>query len=159
MQSWRLALAVKISEERNLHKYCCIQQCHSYLTPLCIAHSYAQDLRVQCDLLDYCKSNNFPIVAYSPLLGGAYCREDKSFPPEYRHPDSDLQLKALNEVGLQAGAAINQVILAWMLNSKLTVVPIIGGSRVSQISENLKALSINLSGEQMDYLNKARGNI
>ena len=70
-----------------------------------------------------------------------------------------MQLEALDEVSRQVGSTINQLILAWMLQSKLTVVPIIGGSRVSQISENLKALAINLSVEQMDYLNKARGNI
>jgi len=137
MQTWRLALAIRISEERNLNKYCCIQQGYSYLTPLCVGYSYAQDIRVQCDLIDYCKSNNFPIVAYSPLLGGAYCREYKSFPPEYRHPDSDVQLKALSEVSLKVGATINQLILAWMLNSEPVVIPILGGSKVQQLSENL----------------------
>jgi aryl-alcohol dehydrogenase-like predicted oxidoreductase len=44
---------------------------------------------------------------------------------------------------------------AWMLQSNPPVVPIVGGSRPEQLSENLAALGITLAADQMTRLDMA----
>ena len=62
-------------------------------------------------------------------------------------------METLRSVAKDVGATLNQVILAWMMHQD--ILPIIGASRVEQIEENLGALSLKLSGEQMETLTKA----
>jgi aryl-alcohol dehydrogenase-like predicted oxidoreductase len=137
----------------NWSSYCCIQQAYTYLNPKPGSIFDGEQVSVDDDLMDYCNRNDFPIVAYSPLLNGAYSREDRSFPPEYSNMDAEIHLKKLKEVSSQIGATVNQVILPWMLHSKQTIIPIIAGSTVEQLQENLGAISIILSKEQISYLN------
>ncbi len=49
----------------------------------------------------------------------------------------------------ESGATINQVILAWMRQSDPPVLPIIAGSKIEQLAENIAALDVRLSEEQM----------
>ena len=71
----------------------------------------------------------------------------------------DLGAKVLRQLHgnmpYTAGATMHQVIIAWMLHSDPFVLPIIAGSRVEQVKENLAALNISLSNEQMERLNTA----
>ena len=48
---------------------------------------------------------------------------------------------------------LNQVIIAWMRQSEPAVLPIIAGSRPAQLQENIGALDVDLSAEQMAALN------
>lgn len=50
---------------------------------------------------------------------------------------------------------MNQAIIAWMLQSNPPVLPIIGGSRPEQLSENLASLGIMLAADQMIRLDTA----
>ncbi|GAA3149065.1 hypothetical protein GCM10017687_78120 [Streptomyces echinatus] len=47
------------------------------------------------------------LVAYSPLLTGAYSRAGKPLPPDYDHPGTPARLAALREVARETGAAVN----------------------------------------------------
>ena len=55
----------------------------------------------------------------------------------------------------EAGATVNQVVLAWMVQSDPPVIPLVAASTVGQMEENLRALEIALSPEQMARLNEA----
>lgn len=61
------------------------------------------------ELLDYCSSRDLRLLAYSPLLGGAYTRADRPLSVHYRGSDSERRLNALREVAGEAGATPNQV--------------------------------------------------
>ena len=50
-------------------------------------------------------------------------------------------------------ATLNQVVIAWLLAGD--VVPIIAGSKVEQIEENVAALDVRLSEQQIERLNSA----
>lgn len=97
-------------------------------------------------------ARNLPIIAYSPLLGGAYSPGGKPLPPEYAGADSAARLAALQSVAAEKGATPNQIVLAWMLQSVPPVVPLVGAGTAAQLVENLGALDIVLSGEDMDRL-------
>ncbi len=49
----------------------------------------------------------------------------------------------------------NQVVLAWMVQSDPCVIPLVAASTVEQMRENLGALEIGLSADQMALLNGA----
>ncbi len=107
------------------------------------------------DLLDYCANEGITLLAYSPLLNGAYTREDRSFPPQYQGPDSDARLITLRQVAEEVGATANQVVLAWMMQSDPVVIPVIGATTPEQLTDIIGTLAVHLSDEQMTRLNAA----
>jgi len=64
-------------------------------------------------------------------------------------------MAALNAVAAEVGATANQVVLAWMVQSDPPVIPLVAASKVRHMDENLRALEIELSPEQMARLNEA----
>ena len=95
------------------------------------------------------------LVAYSPLLNGAYARPDKELDRAYDHPGTRARLKALDQVVKETGATANQVALAWLIGGELPIVPLIGVSSVAQLDESLAAVDLQLSAEQRQLLEAA----
>jgi aryl-alcohol dehydrogenase-like predicted oxidoreductase len=95
------------------------------------------------------------LVAYSPLLGGAYSRPDRARDRGYEHPGTGTRLAALSQVVTETGATANQVVLAWLMGGDLPVVPLIGASTVVQLDESLAAVDLQLSAEQRQLLDAA----
>ena len=62
---------------------------------------------------------------------------------------------ALKVVSEEVETTSNQVILAWMAQSDPAIIPLFGASTVDQLQENLGALAIKLSVQQMARLNDA----
>ncbi len=120
-----------------------------------VAGNIREVCAVNDDLLDYCATRGVALVAYSPLLGGAYTRSDRSFREQYRGPDTDARLNALDSVAAELGATRNQVVLAWMRNSDPPVIPVVAASSGEQMEENMGALEIEPSADQMSRLDQA----
>jgi len=95
------------------------------------------------------------LVAYSPLLNGAYTRPGKPLDRAYDHPGTRARLEALDQVAKETGATANQVVLAWLIGGGLPVVPLIGASSVAQLDESLAAVDLELSAEQRQLLDAA----
>lgn len=96
-----------------------------------------------------------PARRCSPLLAGAYVRQDKPLPPDYDHPGTPARLAVLREVARESGASVNQVVLAWQLGGELPIVPLAGASSVAQLEENLAAVDLELTAEQRARLDAA----
>jgi aryl-alcohol dehydrogenase-like predicted oxidoreductase len=95
------------------------------------------------------------LVAYSPLLNGAYTRPDKKLDRAYDHPGTHSRLEALGQVVKETGATPNQVVLAWLTGGELPIVALIGASSVGQLDESLAAVDLQLSAEQRQLLDDA----
>ena len=147
-----------------------LQYSHTYLRPLTDAARWLSpdgDLGATGgDLLSYLRDSGrsglraspgsgMTLVAYSPLLGGAYTREDKPLGPEFDHPGTERRLSALRAVAAETGATVNQVVLAWMMGGELPVIPLVGASSVAQLEESLGAVDLELSAEQRSRLDAA----
>ncbi|KZT58601.1 aryl-alcohol dehydrogenase AAD14 [Calocera cornea HHB12733] len=61
--------------------------------------------------------------------------------------------KVANEIG--GDASLANVAIAYTLHKQPYVFPIIGGKKVSHLKDNIKALSIKLTDEQVDFLDSA----
>jgi aryl-alcohol dehydrogenase-like predicted oxidoreductase len=152
--AWRLEEACWVSRTHGWAEYCCIQQRHTYVRPRA-GTSFDPQVAANDDLLDYCRARGISLLAYSPLLGGAYSRPDRSFADQYVGSDTNVRLAALKKAAQEVGATANQVVLAWMMQNDPYVIPVMAASTQEQMQENLDALKITLSKEQMEYLNKA----
>jgi aryl-alcohol dehydrogenase-like predicted oxidoreductase len=95
------------------------------------------------------------LVAYSPLLNGAYTSPGKHPDRAYDHPGTRARLKALDQVVKQTGATANQVVLAWLIGGEPPVVPLVGASSVGQLDESLAAVDLQLSADQRQLLDAA----
>jgi len=152
--SWRLAEARCISQANGWAQYCAIEQRHTYLR-LRHGANFPYHVCVDDTLLDYCRVHGIALLGYRILLQGAYTRPDRAIPEQYLGPDSDARLTVLNAVAREIGATPNQVIIAWMRQSDPPILPIIGGSTSAHLSENLDALEVRLTNEQMNRLDAA----
>jgi len=107
-------------------------------------------------ILSYLRAEpGLTLVAYSPLLNGAYTRPGKELDRAYDHPGTRARLAALDQVVKETGATANQVVLAWLLGGELPVVPLVGASSVSQLEESLDAVDLELSASQRQLLDAA----
>jgi aryl-alcohol dehydrogenase-like predicted oxidoreductase len=152
--AWRLEEARWTSLSHGWSEYCAIQQRHTYLRSK-PGSSFFPQLAANEDLFDYCRNRKITLLAYSALLSGAYSRPERSIDEGYQGEDTQKRLAALNATAKDKGVTVNQVILAWMLHGNPSVLPLIAASSEAQLQENLQALDIDLSIEEMERLDRA----
>jgi aryl-alcohol dehydrogenase-like predicted oxidoreductase len=154
LKSWRIAQANAIARQNGWTPYTVIQQRYTYARPAQSA-DFGPQIFINDDLKDFAQASGVALMGYSVLLGGAYLKDSKELPPQFAGCDADFRFAALGAVARDCGATVNQVILAWMRQSQPAVLPIIAGSRTEQLAENIAALNLTLSAEQMHRLNTA----
>lgn len=89
-------------------------------------------------LLQYCQENGITLVAYSPLKRTKLSEETR---------------KVLERVASKHGATIYQVMLAWLI-SKPAVVAIPKAGSLEHLRENLEALNLKLTEEELAELDE-----
>ncbi|MEU1203446.1 aldo/keto reductase [Streptomyces sp. NPDC005813] len=157
---WRVERARALAAAAGLPGYEVLQYHHSLLRP---RSDVPSDLfpegslgAATGELLSYLRAEPaLTLVAYSPLLTGAYVRDDKPLPPDYDHPGTPARLAVLREIAEETGASPNQVVLAWQIGAELPVVPLAGASSVAQLEENLAAVDLELTPDQRARLDAA----
>ena len=110
-----------------------------------------------------CQELGIGFVAYSPLgrgfLTGAFKKFEDLAPDDYRRNSprfmgenfaKNLQLVAkIEELAQQKGCSPSQLALAWVYAKQPGIVPIPGTKRVRYLEENLKALEISFSADEL----------
>ena len=151
-KAWRLAEAAVISEFKNYCNFSAVQQRYTYLRPRVDA-DFGFQKSTNDDLLEYCDERGLQLIAYSPLLRGAYIREDRPLAAQYRHHDSESRMTTLLEIAQELDLTANQVVLAWMIGRGVIVIS--GASKKEQLDESFKGFDIDLSDETLDRLDNA----
>ena len=95
------------------------------------------------------------LVAYSPLLSGAYVRADRPLGPSFSHAGTGARLSVLRSVAAETGATVNQVVLSWLMGGEIPVIPLVGASSVAQLEESLGAVDLELTAAQRELLDLA----
>ena len=152
--AWRLAEATMLARTQGWAEYQCVQQRHTYLRPKPGA-SFAPQVAANPDLLDFCRTSRTTLLAYTPLLRGSYGRADRPPASQYAGPDTEARLSALKAVAAEKGATPNQVVLAWMLAGNPVTIPVFAVSTVEQLEEDLGALEVRLTGDDLARLDAA----
>ncbi|MCI3270535.1 aldo/keto reductase [Streptomyces cylindrosporus] len=156
---WRVERARAIAAAAGLPGYEVLQYAHSHLRPrLDVPDDMFPDGSLGHagpELLGYLRAEPaLTLVAYSPLLRGAYTHPDR-LPADFDHPGTPPRLAALHEVARETGATVNQVVLAWQSGGELPIIPLAGGSSVAQLEENLAGADLELTADQRARLDAA----
>ncbi|MET9971890.1 aldo/keto reductase, partial [Streptomyces sp. NPDC006356] len=156
---WRVERARALAAAAGLPGYEVLQYAHSHLRPrLDVPEGLFPDGSLGHagpDLLSYLRAEpGLALVAYSPLLKGAYTHPDR-LPADFDHPGTPARLKVLREVAQETGATVNQVVLAWQIGADLPILPLVGASSVAQLEESLAAVDLELTADQRARLDAA----
>jgi aryl-alcohol dehydrogenase-like predicted oxidoreductase len=154
LKLWRIVEANVISQANGWNPYTAVEQRYTYLRPRHGA-DFGPQIFLSEDLEYYAEAHGIALIGYSVLLQGVYTRADRELPAQFAGADSNERLEALKAVADEIGRTPNQVIIAWMRQSKPSILPIIAGSRTEQLEQNIAALEITLSSDQMRRLDTA----
>jgi len=117
-------------------------------------------------LLKACEELGIAVVAYSPLgrgmLTGTY-KSNNDIPaddwrkaiPKFSSENFPNILKLVSTfegIGKKHNATAGQITLAWLLTRSPSVIPIPGTKKIKYLKENLDALSIKLSDEEIKQI-------
>ncbi|HVF92035.1 MAG TPA: aldo/keto reductase [Blastocatellia bacterium] len=119
-------------------------------------------------ILDVCRELGIGFVAYSPLGRGFLTGQIKSFadlaPDDYRRNsprfqgenfDKNIELvRRIEEMAAEKGCAPAQLALAWVLAQGEDVVPIPGTKRRKYLEENMRALEVEITPEDLERIDE-----
>lgn len=123
----------------------------------------------ETELLELCEELKISFVAYSPLgrgfLSGNF-KPDQEIPKDdYRRNHPRFQkgnieenyeiVKQLEEIAKEKKCTSAQLALAWVLHQWDGIVPIPGTKKIKYLEENVAALKIKLSAEELKRINDA----
>ena len=135
--------------------YCALQQRFTYLTAAPGA-DLSPHVLLDEEAIDVATSHGVGLVGYSPLLSGAYTRADRPLPQAYRHGSTPDQLAALARASDATGLDTGQVVLAWMAQRGIPVLPVVGVSSTEQLASAVTAASTPLPAEVLADLERTR---
>jgi aryl-alcohol dehydrogenase-like predicted oxidoreductase len=121
------------------------------------------------EILSTCRELGIGFVPYSPLgrgfLTGAFKKPEdlpendyRRFSPRFQAENFQHNLKIVeivNEISKEKNCTPAQLALAWVLAQGEDIVPIPGTKRIKYLEENVKALNVKLSKEDLDRINNA----
>jgi aryl-alcohol dehydrogenase-like predicted oxidoreductase len=144
-----------------------VERAHSHVPLFALQHSYSYLLprpglqlpwqdqpfnMLSSDHLDFAKSNDVEIWAYTALLRGAYDNPAKEFHEFYDHPGTTRRLEVLTEVAAELGVTRGQAVLSWLVGGSPSIRPILGGSTVEQLDSALVGVDLTLPTELRERL-------
>ncbi|KAE8658418.1 putative aldo-keto reductase 2 [Hibiscus syriacus] len=117
---------------------------------------------VEADIIPTCRELGIGIVAYSPLGRGFFSSGPKivenlsdddfrKFQPEIME-HNQLLYDRVNEIAAKKGCTQSQLALAWVHHQGNDVCPIPGTTKIENFNQNVGALSVKLTPEEMSEL-------
>lgn len=149
--SWRMMQAIDCATASHALVPCASQLKHTLLVPE-QRRDYLLWPPATDEHLDVEETYNIRRIAYSPLLKGAYQRQDRKIPSPYRSAENNQRLSVLRSIARDHGATPNQIVLAWMLQQPRPIIPLFAASNEQQLAENLGALRLQLSKDEHERL-------
>lgn len=122
-------------------------------------------------LFAFCEANHIGFVAYSPLgngfLSGRFNAQTQYAESDFRRimgrfraevmANNQPVLDLLAEIAAAKSATAAQIVLAWELAQKPFIVPIPGTTKKHRLAENLGALRIRLTADELHAINQKLG--
>ncbi|MFL5739953.1 MAG: aldo/keto reductase [Flavisolibacter sp.] len=116
-----------------------IVQAQEYIDVVSVQNMYSLDNRKWEEVLQFCQQNGIAFIPWYPLNAGNIHAIEK-----------------LNAIAKKYEATAHQVALSWLLHHSENILLIPGTSKVKHLEENYKAVSINLSEEDLEELETIR---
>ncbi|MEN2983644.1 MAG: aldo/keto reductase [Dictyoglomaceae bacterium] len=153
MFAWQFQKALYTAEKHGWTKFISMQNHYNLI--------YREDER---ELIPLCKEEGVGLTPYSPLAAGRLAREwgettyryetDEIAKIKYdstKEVDKEI-IDRVGEIAKNRGISRAQVALAWLLHKTPVVSPIVGVTRIEQLEDAVKAVSVKLTDEEIKYL-------
>ena len=155
-QAWKIAKALGISEFKNLARFDTLQAYYSIA---------GRDL--ERDLVPLMEAEKTGLLVWSPLAGGLlsgkFSRENQkpegSRRSEFDFPIVDKErtwkiLDAMAPIAKAHDCSPARIALAWLLSKPVVTSVIIGAKRLDQLQDNLAAVELKLTEEEIKVLDE-----
>ncbi len=155
--AWQLVESFWVSDKQNLVRFVCEQPPYNLL-----------DRRIERELVPVAQQYGMAIIPWSPLGGGLltgkYRRgeplpEDGRFTlstsPMHRRRMTDRVydvIEGMEPIAQGKGCTMSQLALAWTLQQPGITAPIIGPRTMEQFQDNMGALDVEFSGEDLQII-------
>ena len=149
--AWQLAKANYIADKNGWAKFVSIQGHYNLL--------FREEER---EMVPFCKDQNIALTPYSPLASGRLAKkpselskrlqEDTYAKGKYdamKEKDAII-IDRVGELAKKKGLTRIQISLGWLL-TKVTA-PVVGATKVSHIEEGVKAIGVQLTSDEIAYL-------
>src|SRR3954453_8050140 len=156
LPAWYLMKALAISREQRMARFKCSQSYYSLA---------GRDL--ERETIPLLRDQGLGLLVWSPLAGGflsgkftrnsgdeAARRAKFDFPPINKDKGFAI-LDVLGPIATAHGATVPQIALAWILANAAVTSVIIGARKLSQLDDNLKAIDVTLTADDMHALDEA----
>ncbi|MBI3172461.1 MAG: aldo/keto reductase [Chloroflexi bacterium] len=154
MWAWQFQKALHVAEMHGWTRFVSMQN-HLNLI-------YREEER---EMLPLCRAEGIGVIPYSPLAAGRLTRDvsaestlrsetDEIAKKKYdATAETDQQVvKRMAEIAERHGAPRVHIALAWLLQKSPVTAPIIGATKISHLEDAVSVLSIQLSLEEVAYL-------
>jgi aryl-alcohol dehydrogenase-like predicted oxidoreductase len=155
-QAWKIARALGISENKNLARFDTLQAYYSIA---------GRDL--EREVVPFLEAEKTGLLVWSPLAGGLlsgkFSRENQK-PAGARRSEFDFPivdkerawriLDAMAPIAKAHGCSPARIALAWLLTRPVVTSVIIGAKRPDQLHDNLAAVDVKLTGEELKRLDE-----
>lgn len=155
ISAWQLMKGLDYSQYNHLDRFACLQA------------NYSLDVRdVEREIVPLLNDQKVGMMVWSPLSGGLltgkYKRNgqkdegrlnDFPFPPFHEERAYNV-LDVLMPMAEQRQVSVAQLALAWLLHQPVVSSIIIGATKIQQLHENLKAIEVVFSADELNQLNE-----
>jgi len=153
--AWQLMKALAISEAEGLERFRSTQSYYSLV-----------GREIEGDVIPLIEDQRLGLLVWSPLAGGflsgKFRRNDTGegrrktfdFPPVDKEKGYDV-VDALDRVAKKRRVSVARVALAWVLAKRAVTSVIIGARNLKQLDDNLEAVDLELSTEEVAALDEA----
>jgi len=155
MAAWQIMKALGISDQQHLSRFVSLQ---AYYT---IA---GRDL--EREVVPLLLDQKLGLMVWSPLAGGLLSgkysrhatteegrRVNYDFPPVDKEKAFDI-IDVMQEIAAEKGVSVAQIALGWLLHQPVVTSVIIGAKKVEQLQDNLKAVDVTLSADELARLDE-----
>ncbi len=156
-EAWKLSRAITISELKGLAKFDTLQAYYSIA-----------GRELEREFAPMFKHTKTGLLVWSPLAGGLLSGKfsrDNQKPEDSRRSEFDFPyvdkerawqiLDVMKPIAEAHGCSVARIALAFVLQQEFVTSVIIGAKRMDQLTDNLAAVDVKLSGEELKKLNEA----
>lgn len=123
---------------------------------------------IEDEIVPHCIANNKGILAYSPLQRGLLTgkmepgysfSEGDTRPNEFYFSDENIRrtnrfLDAIQPLANEKDATLAQMVIKWTIEQPGITIALVGARNPEQAEQNAKAVSIELSGDEISFINE-----
>lgn len=155
LAAWQIMKALGISAKEHLAKFISLQ-----------AYYTIAGRDIEREIVPLLNDQKLGLMVWSPLAGGflsgKYTRSSTAeegrrvnfdFPPINKEKAFDI-IDVMQVIAQNQHATVAQIALAWLLHQPVVTSIIIGAKKTEQLTDNLKAIDIMLSVDELTQLNE-----